>query len=178
MCIFFPGKTLQTSVPASNSNEALSVKKSAEIAALFTDLKLSQTTDITHLVPPLYNSQNIQNVSSVSCRKFHKASDSMGQNLHLSMGQKPGQKAIVTPYKHVSNNYKQIHHNTIYPRGVAQSHGNNIINNNNNKSSLYSARNGLYTIQSQSDSSTNERPVHQEITKNKTNLENTLGYLP
>lgn len=166
------GKTLQTSAPASSSNEALSVKKSAEIAALFTDLKLSQTTDITHLIPPYIS----QNMSAVSCRKFHKTSDSMGQNPHPSMGQKPGQKAIVTPYKHVSNyannNFKQGHQNTVYPKGIAQSHG------NNNKSSLYSARNGLYTIQSQSDSSTNERPLHQEVTRNKTNLENTLGYLP
>lgn len=34
-----------------NAHEALSVKKSVEMAALFADVKLSQTTDITSLVP-------------------------------------------------------------------------------------------------------------------------------
>lgn len=43
-------KTVQATIAASAScHEALSVKKTAEIAALFADLKLNQTTDLRHL---------------------------------------------------------------------------------------------------------------------------------
>lgn len=49
------GRSVQsTTIASSGCNEALSVKKSAEIAALFADIKLSQTTDITHIIPPSY----------------------------------------------------------------------------------------------------------------------------
>ncbi|KAH0807682.1 hypothetical protein GEV33_015109 [Tenebrio molitor] len=45
------GRTLQSTAISGACTEALSVKKTAEIAALFADIKLSQTTDIAHLTP-------------------------------------------------------------------------------------------------------------------------------
>lgn len=41
-----------------NAHEALSVKKSVEMAALFSNVKLSQTTDITSIVPEKSKSQH------------------------------------------------------------------------------------------------------------------------
>lgn len=51
-------KRLRSASIAGEPTEALSVKKSAEIAALFADIKLSQTTDITHLIPRNYDSRS------------------------------------------------------------------------------------------------------------------------
>lgn len=122
-------KTLQATVPAESSTEALSVKKSAEIAALFADVKLSQTTDITHLAP-----------------------------------YRPTK--IVTPYKG-----SKMVQNALYA-------------SRSSKNSLYSAKNGLYTIQSQSDSSCSEKhhlsldPTGGKPKRGVSGLENTLGYLP
>lgn len=40
---------IQSAITTGTCSDALSVKKSAEIAAMFADMNLSQTTDITHL---------------------------------------------------------------------------------------------------------------------------------
>lgn len=55
-----------TSVTSGACSEALAVKKSAEIAALFADVKLSQTTDITHLAP-----RNFDLTSMISSRNSY-----------------------------------------------------------------------------------------------------------
>lgn len=55
-----------------DAHEALSVKKSVEMAALFADVKLSQTTDITSLVPgkDLSNKRRLSNSSKKSQNTF------------------------------------------------------------------------------------------------------------
>jgi hypothetical protein len=47
------------------ANEALSVKKSVEMAAVFADVKLSQTTDITNMKQAAANSRRKSSTSSV-----------------------------------------------------------------------------------------------------------------
>lgn len=42
-------QNIQSAITTGACTDALSVKKSAEIAAMFADMNLSQTTDITHL---------------------------------------------------------------------------------------------------------------------------------
>ncbi|XP_017778892.1 PREDICTED: uncharacterized protein LOC108564376 isoform X2 [Nicrophorus vespilloides] len=124
-------KSVQSSGPCT---EALSVKKSAEIAALFADIKLSQTTDITQILPRHHT-------------KF--------------------------PF---SNNQRLIP-NSLYTSGYGHGGGNR---------GLYSAKNGLYTIQSQSDDSSRSKSERDyfNVSKKKSqkvlssNLENSLGYLP
>lgn len=165
MFVIITGKTMQSTVPTNSSTEALSVKKSAEIAALFTDIKLSQTTDITHLLPRDYSDVGGRNTNY--CKQLHS----------VKPMPKTDKKAIVAPYKHVSN--LKLSQNALYT----------ARNQSNGKNGLYSARNGLYTIQSQSDSSCSENKNDKTYFNMKqdngmlkktvnNSLENTLGYLP
>lgn len=148
-----------TSVSAGACTEALSVKKSAEIAALFADIRLSQTTDITHLIPQDF--REIQNckpnklLPSKNLAKLEK--NSVNQDQKYSV-----------PMKNAVNLAKSV-----------------------GKNSMYSAKNGLYTIQSQSDDS-RRSSVCEPTRKNgkfkfesqfdekrvSTNIEDSLGYLP
>ncbi|XP_071057185.1 uncharacterized protein [Onthophagus taurus] len=61
-------KVLQ-SIPVKGCTEALSVKKSAEIAALFADIKLSQTTDIAHLIPKHIDPEILINYHNLNARR-------------------------------------------------------------------------------------------------------------
>ncbi|XP_008194830.2 uncharacterized protein LOC662086 isoform X2 [Tribolium castaneum] len=131
-------RTLQSTAISGACTEALSVKKSAEIAALFADIKLSQTTDIAHLTPRTCDMDTI--ISS--------------RNAYNKLKSQHEAKKIIQNGLYVRNNPK-----------------------------MYSARNGLYTIQSQSDesrrSSLSEEKNYFDLTKkNSSNLENSLGYLP
>lgn len=137
-----------TTITSSGCNEALSVKKTAEIAALFADIKLSQTTDITHIIPPSY----------------YDASFATNRNVPAKTG-KQGERV----------NYQRMANNSFY--GSKKKHH------------LYSATNGLYTIQSQSDesrrsslSALNKKKEDEDyftMEKNvSSSLENSLGYLP
>ncbi|XP_044260884.1 uncharacterized protein LOC123009273 isoform X2 [Tribolium madens] len=131
-------RTLQSTAISGACTEALSVKKSAEIAALFADIKLSQTTDIAHLTPRTCDMDTI--ISS--------------RNAYNKLKSQHDAKKIIQNGLYVRNNPK-----------------------------MYSARNGLYTIQSQSDesrrSSLSEDKNYFDLTKkNSSNLENSLGYLP
>lgn len=144
----FAGRSVQsTTITSGGCNEALSVKKSAEIAALFADIKLSQTTDITHIIPPNYFDATFATSKIV-----------------------PGKG---------------------YSRVVKQGDGVNYqsVYGSKRKNNLYSATNGLYTIQSQSDDSRRssltalnkkkEDDDYFTIDKNvSSSLENSLGYLP
>ncbi|KRG02071.1 uncharacterized protein LOC6574886 isoform X1 [Drosophila mojavensis] len=59
-------------------HEALSVKKSVEAAAVFADMKLSQTTDIKSLCPPMINSQKLNGrASNGSCHSSVSARRSL-----------------------------------------------------------------------------------------------------
>lgn len=141
---FLDERSLQSTAISGACTEVLSVKKSAEIAALFADIKLSQTTDVAHLTPRTCDMETI-----ISSRNAYNKLKSQHET-------KSGQKMI---------------QNGLYIR-------------NNPKSNMYSARNGLYTIQSQSDesrrSSLSEEKNYFDLTKKNTgsNLENSLGYLP
>ncbi|XP_018560772.1 uncharacterized protein LOC108903168 [Anoplophora glabripennis] len=144
-------RTLQSTAISGGCNEALSVKKSAEIAALFADIKLSQTTDITHLTP-----KNFDVASLISKSSYTKLQ----------------QPKYTKPSKPSSNRLD--------------------VKTNN----MYSAKNGLYTIQSQSDESRRsslnegrkisesreyfdlESQYERNIDNVSTNIENSLGYLP
>ncbi|XP_045466877.1 uncharacterized protein LOC123675552 isoform X2 [Harmonia axyridis] len=164
---------LQDATIASSAtcHEALSVKKTAEIAALFADLKLNQTTDLKHLdrfersMNPVVASNNIYNSfkshGSVPCRNLTYA-DIQTKAHHGRMIQ-----------------------NTLY------SSGRNFYKSTNPQ--LFSSKNGLYTIQSQSDDSRRssignrkEDPRnylhgnhHYHMLDGDINsLENSLGYLP
>ncbi|KAB0791157.1 hypothetical protein PPYR_02957 [Photinus pyralis] len=130
------------SMSAGAYTEALAVKKAAEIAALFADIKLSQTTDIGHLVPPPYEND----VEKIKLKSFIHGK-------RLDQGR-------------MSKN------NSLY-----------------SSSKMYSARNGLYTIQSQSDESRRSsvgeigkmefrRKIDGELNPVSSNIENSLGYLP
>lgn len=146
--LFLDRRMRSASIAAGEPTEALSVKKSAEIAALFADIKLSQTTDITHLIPRSYDSRG-------------KRSKAKQQQPQLSR--------------------------------MDKAYNSNHTNNNNrsfaNKNKMYSAKNGLYTIQSQSDDSrrssecdSGRRGDREYFNVNdvnvSSNIENSLGYLP
>ncbi|KAF5291803.1 hypothetical protein FQA39_LY14291 [Lamprigera yunnana] len=124
--------------------EALAVKKAAEIAALFANIKLSQTTDIGHLIPPEYENE-------------------------------------ITRIKVKSGKMMDVQHT---PNRMCKA------NSLYGSSRMYSAKNGLYTIQSQSDESgrssigdiasqidyrTHRKGDSQAVS---TNIETSLGYLP
>lgn len=124
----YSGKTLQSAaIPTRECNEALSVKKSAEIAALFADIKLSQTTDITQMIPKNRANLIVRNAySQIAPTK----TCTRPENTSLK-----SEKRFNVPCTN---------------RMIANSlfNAKNIPKNN-----MYSARNGLYTIQSQSDES-------------------------
>lgn len=184
--------------------EALSVKKSAEIAALFADVKLSQTTDITHL-----SHRNCDPTSVVSSRNFH--------NKMYSQQTKPPKTSKHGSYRsdskhieyvgHPSKNPSSLYRNANLHKSGANSvrsgirngtgsarNGSGSVRSSRNK--MYSAKNGLYTIQSQSDesrrSSVNEgrkvidtRDYYQsdpqidiEVQNVSNKIEDSLGYLP
>ncbi|KAJ8921234.1 hypothetical protein NQ315_013706, partial [Exocentrus adspersus] len=123
-------RTLQSTAISSGCNEALSVKKSAEIAALFADIKLSQTTDITHLT-----SKNFDAESVISRGSYIRP---------------PPQPKYSKPSK-LSTKYLDPKSIGAYGPKSLQGRGANGIRNG--KNNMYSAKNGLYTIQSQSDES-------------------------
>lgn len=152
-----------TTITSDACHEALSVKKSAEIAALFADIKLSQTTDITHIMP-----EQLRRLSIVSNRAAYS---------RIASG-----KAHTKSTKYSSSDpvpYQRVVQNSLYA-GKHQKNG------------MYSTDNGLYTIQSQSDDS-RRSSVSEIIEAQKdgdeylnvdgqknvsSSLENSLGYLP
>lgn len=157
------------------------MKKSAEIAALFADIKLSQTTDITHL-----SGRTCYDLDSmISTRNAYNSRQSSNNARNSNRMTSVG-KMDVKPSKHFST--QRIVQNSLYANRV-----------NGTKANMYSAENGLYTIQSQSDESrrssiSGEHHLHRHHRlddreyfeldanfndKNVSNsLENSLGYLP
>lgn len=163
---------VQSAITTGACTEALSVKKSAEIAALFADIKLSQTTDIAHLAASFeVDRRNIYNKEKTLQAKYSKpikAPSSRSESAKSISYHKPSLPAA---------NYTR-------PSSLAK-----------NKSKLYSAKNGLYTIQSQSDESRHSgsrrsslsgegRKVPGELERYgsrrnvSSNIEDSLGYLP
>ncbi|KAL1489420.1 hypothetical protein ABEB36_014316 [Hypothenemus hampei] len=138
----------------SNCTKALSVKKSAEIAALFADIKL---TDI----------RNMNESGSISTME-HSVNAKYSKPVKTPAAQK----------SHLTT--------SIYGRP-------NVVKNSN-KIKMYAAKNGLYTIQSQSDESGSRRSsftgrINGEIHEKRyetcvirrslsRNIESSLGYLP
>ncbi|CAH1185705.1 unnamed protein product [Phyllotreta striolata] len=164
-----------TAISSGGCSEALAVKKSAEIAALFSDIKLTQTTDIAHMNPIAFDSKNTYGKSYSYTGKFGK-----------------NQKTAQNHYTHLQKNKSALYSLKLpieSARNVAQS-----VRSSSNKSgkpNMYSAKNGLYTIQSQSDesrrsSSCEGRKIEtrefykfsQDMRNVSSNIENSLGYLP
>ncbi|CAH0549375.1 unnamed protein product [Brassicogethes aeneus] len=155
----------RSAISSGQCTEALSVKKSAEIAALFADIKLSQTTDITHL------SRNFDMDSLLQCRNTYNNYQSQGP--YTKSSSKNGIKR---------GSHKMVE-NSLYSSKC-----------NGGKNNMYSTKNGLYTIQSQSESGSGsdrrrrrqEKPKYFELDPKYTrklqnegnSLENSLGYLP
>ncbi|KAK9876320.1 hypothetical protein WA026_012619 [Henosepilachna vigintioctopunctata] len=163
-------KSIQASSIAASTtcNEALSVKKTAEIAALFADMRLIQTTDMKNLeelVNPMVVSNNVynkfRNNNSVTCRSMTYADIS------------------------TSGRQERMIQNSLYGTGR------NFQKVGNPK--LFNSKNGLYTIQSQSDDSrrsSNSRSKEEKgffletnshyhrLDADRNSLENSLGYLP
>ncbi|CAG9833128.1 unnamed protein product [Diabrotica balteata] len=143
------GRTVQsTAISSGGCTEALSVKKSAEIAALFSDIKLSQTTDIAHLNP-----KNFDTASIVSSKNSYNKMYSHSKHSKSSKSSQNGSTKSYTHYSHLQKNQSALYSlkgTTNSSRGI-----NSVRNGStkNNKASMYSAKNGLYTIQSQSDES-------------------------
>ncbi|GJQ79791.1 hypothetical protein Trydic_g23258 [Trypoxylus dichotomus] len=149
-------------IPVKACTEALSVKKSAEIAALFADIKLSQTTDIAHLIPKQIDPEVLVSYKNAYNRR---PASRCGSRI----------ERIETPAD--SKHFGRMINNTLYA-------------SKSSKSNMYSARNGLYTIQSQSDDSRSSlerssnrkkgeyRPQKEEKKSVSSALENSLGYLP
>lgn len=61
--------------------EALSVKKSVEMAAVFADVKLSTTTDITNMIAPTSSEEESNSKNSATTRPMSKSTD---ENQHDS----------------------------------------------------------------------------------------------
>lgn len=123
--------------------DALSVKKSAEIAALFANIKLNQTTDVRRL-------------SICSTRSGYSK---------------------VVPVRSYARSAKPSDDRMVH---------NSLYGGKTKKNGMYSATNGLYTIQSQSDdsrrSSISDKQKDDYFMDSQKNvsssLENSLGYLP
>lgn len=174
-------------------SEALSVKKSAEIAALFADVKLSQTTDITHLAPRNFdttamvssrNSYNKLHSQQTKPPKSTKSGSSRAESKH--------NEHIGHPPKNASSLYRNVNLSKNGANSVRSRTRNGSASVRSNRNKMYSAKNGLYTIQSQSDesrrSSVNEgrkfidnRDYYNsdlQIDNMSNKLEDSLGYLP
>ncbi|KAF7283532.1 hypothetical protein GWI33_000364 [Rhynchophorus ferrugineus] len=166
------GQRIQSAITTGACTEALSVKKSAEIAALFADMKLSQTTDITHLTPQGFDLNNITHSKNI----YNTEKSLMAKYSKPNKGPpRPDSKLISLPK----------------PPLPPPSYGrpSSLIKN---KSKLYSAKNGLYTIQSQSDESRassisgderrsrsgNDLDRYGSRRNVSSNIEDSLGYLP
>ncbi|CAG9821440.1 unnamed protein product [Phaedon cochleariae] len=181
---------MQSTISSGACTEALSVKKSAEIAALFTDIKLSQTTDIAQL-STFISSRNSHNKLSTRSR-YTDPPRAPSNNLDYSHHQKnvcPNKNGLQNQFRSGTN---QIRSGTNSVRSASSAQ--------NQKTNMYSTKNGLYTIQSQSDesrrsSTTDDRkfegshkdyfnlPPHLEMDDKRAklvscNIENSLGYLP
>uniref|UniRef100_A0A6P7FCP8 Uncharacterized protein LOC114328695 isoform X2 n=1 Tax=Diabrotica virgifera virgifera TaxID=50390 RepID=A0A6P7FCP8_DIAVI len=185
------GRTVQsTAISSGGCTEALSVKKSAEIAALFSDIKLSQTTDIAHLNP-----KNFDTASIVSSKNSYNKMYSHSKHSKSSKSSQNGSTKSYTHYSHLQKNQSALYSlkGTTNSSRVVNSVRNGSAKNN--KASMYSAKNGLYTIQSQSDESRRSSScegrklenrdyfnLKQEMERNmrnvSSNIENSLGYLP
>ncbi|CAH1985842.1 unnamed protein product [Acanthoscelides obtectus] len=160
-------KIQATTIPAETCHEALSVKKSAEIAALFTDVKLSQTTDITHLAP------NFDVASAVASKNSY---NKLCQVKYTKPSRNSSSRSEDRPnYVHLQKNQS-----VLYSKEMLVS-----------KSRICNAKNGLYTIQSQSDESrrssmsegkkirsSREFLDFDNMRNGNDTLETSLGYLP
>lgn len=181
--VIVESKIHSAAITSGASTEALSVKKSAEIAALFADVKLSQTTDITHLMP-----KNFDLASALSSKNSYNRL----QQPKYTKPSKPGshRSEYSSHFGHHQKNQSALYalrNGSVSSRTSA-----------NTKNKMYSAKNGLYTIQSQSDESRRssvsdgrkiqdgreyfELEPHfgsERSGKNvSNNIENSLGYLP
>ncbi|KAH1011818.1 hypothetical protein HUJ04_001105 [Dendroctonus ponderosae] len=162
-----PGmQKVQSAITTGACTDALSVKKSAEMAALFADIKLSQTTDITHLVPAGFevDRRNLYNMEKSLQAKYSKPNklpsrQDGGKVIQYS-------KPVLPPPAYGR------------PSSLAKS-----------KAKMYAAKNGLYTIQSQSDESRHSGSRRSSVSGDLnnppggkrrvgSNLEDSLGYLP
>lgn len=199
MHIVSASRTVQaTAITTDVCTDALSVKKSAEIAALFADVKLSQTTDITHLATRNFDQTSLvssRNSYNKICTQQSKPPKSTKHGAHRS------DSKHIEHSGHLQKNSSALYRNA-YPlkTGGANSvrsrtrSGGGSVRSNRNK--MYSAKNGLYTIQSQSDesrrSSVNEgrkiidsrefyqsdSQINVENQNVSNNMEDSLGYLP
>lgn len=186
-------RTMQSAALASDAcTDALSVKKSAEIAALFADVKLSQTTDITHLAP-----RNFDTTALVSTRnsynKIHSQQSKPPKSTKYGScrGERVHNENIGHPPKNVSSLYRNMNiSNSVRSRSR---NGSASIRSRNK---MYSAKNGLYTIQSQSDESrrssvnegrkyidnrdyyTSDPKIDLDSQSVSNKMEDSLGYLP
>lgn len=107
------------------SQEALSVKKSVEMAAVFADVKLSQTTDITNIVGPISSEEEI----NIRTNRRNSLSSSRGKRSGSSQRSKssvvmPNNKAIPTltdlePMYRKKSQKNNDMYQTISPRAVS-----------------------------------------------------------
>lgn len=107
------------------SQEALSVKKSVEMAAVFADVKLSQTTDITNIVGPISSEEEI------NIRNNHRNSQSSSRGKRSGSSQRSKSNAVMHNSKIISTSgeleplYRKKSHKindlyqTIAPRAVS-----------------------------------------------------------
>lgn len=82
------------------SQEALSVKKSVEMAAVFADVKLSQTTDITNIVGPISSEDEI----NIRNNRRNSLSSSRGKRCGSSQRSK---SSVAVPNNKASNNLSE-----------------------------------------------------------------------
>lgn len=93
-----------------HSHEALSVKKSVEMAAVFADVKLSQTTDITNLAVPTSSEDEHNLRNARNNHNYHKR-DSVNLNQVQSLISSTRSKS-----KHIPNVLDTVDFNPIYQK--------------------------------------------------------------
>lgn len=114
----------RTSSKHVRSQEALSVKKSVEMAAVFADVKLSQTTDITNVVGPISSEEemhirNNRRNSLSSSRGKQSGSSQRSKSSHAMPNNKPILPTELEPlYRKKPHKINDLYQ-TITPRAVS-----------------------------------------------------------
>lgn len=101
--------------------EALSVKKSVEMAAVFADVKLSTTTDITNLIAPTSSEEESNSKNSVTTRPISKLTEhDSGYSMRSKSDTNPNAIESADDHPLFRQNKKRVNdlYQTVTPRTV------------------------------------------------------------
>ncbi|XP_039948412.1 uncharacterized protein LOC120766784 isoform X2 [Bactrocera tryoni] len=162
--------TISSNGKSVQPHEALSVKKSVEAAAIFADMKLSQTTDIKSMCPP----PSIKSKTSLSVRSAHSE---QGKKFVQSV-KKRDSSSIDRRHKHhstgvLSSSSSQKSHSAEDLLGKLRA-----MEKNSKSESLKSARDKGQTLLTEFEKHGSLHCNYQSMQAVNASLEDTLGYLP